>query len=345
MYIYEDNEIAQVNGGCFTDSNSQSARMENRNTTEIQTQKQHINNKEGIKMAYKKGHTPWNKGKHIWANKPPPMKGKHHSKEHKQKISKALKGRPAWWIKSGKPDPLTYRKYEPLSEEHKKKIGEGNKGKKQSRECKRKIGLANKGRLPWNTGKKRPPRSKEWGKKLSEANKGKKISKQTRKKQSVAMKKWHKTHISAWKGKHFSKEHRKKLSESGKGRKLTKEHKRKLSEFMIKGNAAHIQSFIRNPSKPQVELYNYIKQIYPTAILNYPIKLWKRKWYSLDVAVPELKINFEYDCEYWHKLNGKERDLFRDENLIERGWCVVRIKEKKELEMVKNGNSGNFNKL
>jgi len=108
------------------------------------------------------------------------------------------------------------------------------------------------------------------------------------------------------------------------GVKCSEEQKQKSREYMINGGAVYAQQFIRNPSKPQVELYNHIKQIYPTAILNYPIKVFKGKHYSLDVAIPELKIDFEYDGVYWHK-GRKVRDFFRDENLIERGWCVVRV--------------------
>ena len=58
-------------------------------------------------------------------------KGKHHSEEHKQKISIAMKGRI-------------------FSEETKQKLSEANKGKKRTEEHKRKISEANKGKLPPN---------------------------------------------------------------------------------------------------------------------------------------------------------------------------------------------------
>lgn len=68
-------------------------------------------------------------------------KGKTLSDETKAKLSKALKGLLAgekhpMWGKKGKDNPL-YGK--PLSEEHKKKISESNKGKKMSEETKAKL--------------------------------------------------------------------------------------------------------------------------------------------------------------------------------------------------------------
>lgn len=102
-------------------------------------------------------------------------KGKHLSEEHKRKISEANKGHTAW-----------------------------NKGIPCSEEAKKKISEANKGNLPWNTGKHH---SEETRKKMSETRKGKHQSEETRKKKSEAMK-----------GKPKSEDHKKKLSERKKGR-------------------------------------------------------------------------------------------------------------------------------
>ena len=86
-----------------------------------------------------------------------------------------------------------------LSEEHKQKIGEGNKGKKCSEEKKRKIGEAN-----------------------SEALKGRQLSEE------------HKQNLSkALKGRQFSEEHKQNLSEALKGRQLSEEHKQKLSKKVV----------------------------------------------------------------------------------------------------------------
>lgn len=97
---------------------------------------------------------------------------------------------------------------------------------------------------------------------------------------------------------------------------------KKFSEKMKCGKAVYICSFIKNSSKPQVELFNFIKSIYSSAKLNYPVKIRTDRHFSLDVAIPELKVNYEYDGGYWH---DKVKDLFRDEALMEKGWAVVRI--------------------
>ena len=95
----------------------------------------------------------------------------------------------------------------------------------------------------------------------------------------------------------------------------------KQSEYMLNGGAAYTQSFIKNPSKPQVELYKLIKLLYPTAILNYP-SLNK----SIDIAIPNKMIAIEYDASYWHK--GKEiEDAKRQTELEEIGWQFLRYRD------------------
>ena len=56
-----------------------------------------------------------------------------------------------------------------LTEEHRRKISESQKGKTITQDCRAKLSLANKGHLPWNTGKKR---SAETVRKMSEKRKG-----------------------------------------------------------------------------------------------------------------------------------------------------------------------------
>jgi len=92
-------------------------------------------------------------------------------------------------------------------------------------------------------------------------------------------------------------------------------------KHMLDGGAAYCNSFIQNPSKPQVELYNRIKEIYPAAILNYPCYELN---YSLDIAIPELKLWFESDGSYWHK-DKKEQDSKRQKEIEDfLGWDCIR---------------------
>jgi len=103
--------------------------------------------------------------------------------------------------------------------ESNKKISDFHKGKPKSEEHKRKIGIANKG-------KKKPPVSDETRKKLSEAGSGKnnvmygkKHSAETRKKMSEALK----GKVAHNKGKPMSTEQKQKLSDAMRGRKVDPE--------------------------------------------------------------------------------------------------------------------------
>ncbi len=73
------------------------------------------------------------------------------------------------------------KKCKPLSEEHKRKISESEKGRKFSEETKKKISEANKGKKL----------SEETKMKLSKLNKGKKLSEETKKKMSKIKKGLH----------------------------------------------------------------------------------------------------------------------------------------------------------
>jgi len=100
-----------------------------------------------------------------------------------------------------------------LSEEHKQKLREANKGKKpppHSEETLRKMSESMKGK---NVG----PKSEEHRQKLSAAHKGKKLSEE------------HKAQLREYRA---SEETRRRLSEAGKGRVVSEETRRKMSESM-----------------------------------------------------------------------------------------------------------------
>lgn len=75
-------------------------------------------------------------------------------------------------------------------------------------------------------------------------------------------------------------------------------------------------------SKPQLELFDRLKEIYGNCELNYPCSR-----YSLDcmVIVNGIKIDVEYDGQYWHKNTGK-RDYQRDWFVRNKGYKILRIK-------------------
>jgi len=84
----------------------------------------------------------------------------------------------------------------------------------------------------------------------------------------------------------------------------------------LKKSGAYGQSITPRISAPQLELFEMVKEKYPTAVLEYPVLD-----YCLDIAVPELKLCFEYDGSYWHDV---EKDKKRDEVLSKFGWKVTR---------------------
>jgi hypothetical protein len=107
---------------------------------------------------------------------------------------------------------------------------------------------------------------------------------------------------------------------------------------MLNGKAAYLLSFVTNPSKPQVDLFNLTKSIYPSAVLNYPSLN-----FSIDIAIPNLNIAIEYDGSYWHK--NKKSDLKRQEILEKEGWKFLRYidnvpslkKLKKDINLLNRG--------
>mgnify|MGYP001390754941 CR=1 FL=1 len=152
--------------------------------------------------------------------------------------------------------------------------------------------------------------------KMSENTKGCKHTNKTKEKISLKNK-----------GKQFSIETKNKMSKSAKIRSLdpasyfnSKEFRKILKDKMLNGQASYMNTFIKNPSKPQLKLYKMILEICPYAILNYPCLN-----YSIDIAIPFLNIAFEYDGSYWHK--DSEYDSNRDNKLKEDGWKIFRFKD------------------
>lgn len=175
------------------------------------------------------------------------------------------------------------------------------KGKKHSDETKNKMSETRKGR-------KRPTFSEEWKRNLSEAHKGhsspmkgKKHSEESRKKMSESKK----GKPSSRKGCILSEETKMKISEANKNR--TTETKQRISE------AARFRAINQKPqyrSKGEKELVSFIKTIYNGEVLENDRKLLNG--FELDVYLPELKLAFEYNGDYWHSLpERRERDVHK----------------------------------
>jgi len=87
----------------------------------------------------------------------------------------------------------------------------------------------------------------------------------------------------------------------------------------LRASGSYGQSLNTFISCPQKELFNLVKKLYSTAIMEYPIFD-----YCLDIAIPDLKIAIEYDGSYWH---DKEKDKVRDRLLKTRGWTTLRFED------------------
>lgn len=106
-------------------------------------------------------------------------------------------------------------------------------------------------------------------------------------------------------------------------------------------------------SKGQRLLYEKVKLVFNDAEIEYPVDAPGKKYY-LDVAVPSLKLNFEYDGFYWHSFpDAVERDKNRDEYLKSIGWKIFRysfnakndLEVRKELDKLNITNIQNYDKF
>ncbi len=205
----------------------------------------------------------------------------------------------------------------PRSEEHKRKISESNKGKKQTEETKIKISESNKGR---NLGK------------TFEEQFGEEKSKKIKEK----MKKNHKGLL----GKHHSEETKSKLSIVHKGIKHTEEAIEKIKKARLN------QIFPKKDTSIEIKIQNFLKLLGIEFFTHFYIKEIEHK-YRCDIFIPSMKLVIEADGDYWHAnpkiyseeiLNEKQKwkremDELRTQELIEKGFKVLRLWEFEIKEM------------
>jgi hypothetical protein len=129
---------------------------------------------------------------------------------------------------------------------------------------------------------------------------------------------------------------------NGKGKSSTLKGKTYLEIFgdpiKAKARAEHTAAWMRtdknirkhckHPSKPQIKVYDIVKKYYPTAEMEYSIPA-ENRIINLDIAIPELNIDVEYDGIYWHTMNNNDGESLTDEKrdkiLTKLGWKVIRI--------------------
>ena len=226
--------------------------------------------------SFKKGQTPWNKGKKASADTRKKLSLAHQnpSAEIRKKMSLAKKGKPSW--NKGKKWSTSTRKKISLAKQNpsaatRKKMSLAKKGKRLSPEhiakirlanknpsvaTRKKISLALKGKAPWNKGGKH---STEHVMKIALANKGKKRSAATRRKQSRAH------------NKILTEEYRKKLSIALKGRKIPAKIGKKIS-------IAHQNRSVKEKKKSSKRRLVTIKKRYPKG--NVPGTFGHTPWHK-----------------------------------------------------------------
>lgn len=154
-------------------------------------------------MTFKKGQVPWNKGKtgvyseEMLVAMGKPKRGKRLTEEHKRRISEGLRGKPNGW--RGKHH----------TEATRGKLSQALKGRPKTEEHKRKISEALQGR----------EFSDEHRRNIGKAGKGRCPSFEARRKMSEA-----------GRGRPKSEEHKRKIGDANKGHKHTEELKHKMSE-------------------------------------------------------------------------------------------------------------------
>ena len=206
-----------------------------------------------------------------------------------------------------------------MSEDQKKKIGAGNRGKIRSLETRIKISTAGIGRSIRHT--------EEWNKKISESNKGKKRSEETKAKMRHPHSEEHNQHISeSNKGNGLgvprSEEVRKKISDGLKGKHLSEEHKKKVRLGKIRW--IEKTRVIMSVGKKESAILDECEQLYGMKIE----RQYRVAGYFLDGYIPEINIAIEVDEPRHHKSDGtlKDRDVRRQQNIEKELKCdFIRI--------------------
>lgn len=147
------------------------------------------------------------------------------------------------------------------------------------------------------------------------------------------------------------------------GKKKTEQHKRKIG-IANKGNKPRLNMKNTEQSKQKMREARS-KIIYPTKDTTIEIKIQEflkslgieffthvylrdlRHPYQCDILIPSLNLIIECDGNYWHNYpHGKEIDHLRTQDLIERGYKVLRLWESEIKRMSLNNFSiklGSYN--
>lgn len=114
------------------------------------------------------------------------------------------------------------------------------------------------------------------------------------------------------------------MSRRMRGCKFSKNRNKKISQ-KLKGKIPKnlITNVKRNNSYPQNKMYEIIKKYFSSARLNYYVKTNTKRF--LDVAIPELMIDFEYNGKIHLMKSVQENDKKRTKELKNLGWNLIII--------------------
>ena len=94
-------------------------------------------------------------------------------------------------------------------------------------------------------------------------------------------------------------------------------------ETLIKIQKSSLNRLIKKPTKPQLKLLEVVKTTFPNReiVMEQSVKISNGHFFFIDVAIPSLKIGFEYDCPYWHQ--NLQRDIKRHDRIQGRGLATT----------------------
>lgn len=110
----------------------------------------------------------------------------------------------------------------------------------------------------------------------------------------------------------------------------------KKRNYMLNGGALKARKGIKNPSKPQLKLFNMVNDLFPNSIINYDVIGTyndKKFQFEVDIVIKNRKIIIEYDEPYWHKDKKYDRD--RQEKIESVGWKFLRYEKIPTIDKLK----------
>jgi len=111
------------------------------------------------------------------------------------------------------------------------------------------------------------------------------------------------------------------------------EFKEQLRQEMLNGRSAYMNSFNKNPSKPQKHIWKETVKIFPETYLN-PAIYHLEKQCNPDVLIPKLEVVIEYDgWQYHHKEEDVAKDVKKQKMLEEDGWKVITYRGSKNKDI------------